>query len=131
MTFNFKFSGIILASALATLSLSKPAQAGFCGNYIQISSNAGNCDTCRLQIADNPETESYFVTANNGWEAELTWSHGDEQMAIGTGSWKRNVGHSLAGKSFDIDLNQQERRLNMIMSLPGSGPIKATYLCLD
>lgn len=131
MTLNSKIIKLTLVSALTTFALSLPAKAGFCGNYIQTSSNAGNCDTCKLMIADNPEIQKYFVTANNGWEAELSWTHGDDSTATGSGRWNRNLGHSLAGKRFDIDMNQQGRRLNMTMSLPGSGPIQATFLCLD
>lgn len=122
---------LMVTFALALIGLSNHANAGFCGNYVQTSSNAGDCDNCRLLIADNPKIQKYFVTANNGWEAELSWTHGDDSTAIGSGRWKSNVGGALGGRQFDIDMNQQGRDLHLTMSLPGSGPIRATFLCLD
>jgi len=122
-----------LISAMATFALTIPAQAGFCGNYIQTASNAGHCATCKLRIADNPEIQKYFVTANNGWSAELTWNHGDSSTASGSGKWKANVGHVYANRKFDIDMNQQGRTLRMTMSTSINGNtnvIKARYKCL-
>ena len=134
MTRNYRNLRVILTSALVTFALTNSANAGFCGNYVQTSSNAGDCPTCKLLIADNPEIQKYFVTANNGWEADLSWTHGDDSTATGSGRWNNNVGHALAGRSFDIDMNQQGRTLNMTMSFPGNGnnaPIRATFNCLD
>ena len=124
---------VTLTSALVIFALSGSANAGFCGSYVQTSSNAGDCPTCTLIIADNPEIQKYFVTSNNGWEAELLWTHGDDSTAAGSGRWNDNVGHALAGRGFEIDMNQQGRTLNMTMSMPrnNSAPIQATFKCLD
>lgn len=124
MTNKYRSFFRLLAFVFVFISTQNLAQAGFCGNYIQTASNAGQCKNCRLTIADNPEIQKYFVTANNGWQAELTWTHGDDSNATGSGNWNN-------GQHFDIDLSQQGRRLNLIMSNPGSGPIRATFNCLD
>lgn len=116
--------GRLLAFSVVLIGSHNLAQAGFCGNYIQTSSNAGQCNNCRLSIADNPKIQKYFVTANNGWRAQLNWNHGDDSTASGSGNWNN-------GQRFTIDLSQQGRRLNLIMSNPGSGPIRASFNCLD
>jgi len=106
---------------------------GFCGNYQQVTSTAGDCLECRLIIADNPEIQFYGVESNTGWSAELTWVEGDESVAQGAGHWG-NVGGAYGGQNFDIDLVRQGDFLDMRMthhaaSLPGT--IKARFVCRD
>lgn len=55
----------LLAGMLALAAPAAMAQ-GFCGNYVQVSSNAGACPQCTLFIADNPEIQKYFAEANTG-----------------------------------------------------------------
>jgi hypothetical protein len=106
---------------------------GFCGNYQQISSNAGACPTCTLMIADNPELQFYGVVANNGWEAELYWVNRNEGVAAGGGEWNDRAG-SYAEQRFAIDMNREGDRLFMRMSHYNpalGGAITAEYICLD
>jgi hypothetical protein len=134
MSRNHRIFKVILTSALVIFALPNSANAGFCSNYVQTYSNAGDCPTCNLFIAGNPGIQKYFVTSNNGWEAELLWTHGDDSTAAGSGRWNDNAGPALAGRGFEIDLNQQGRTLSMVMSYPGgsgNAPIRATFSCLD
>jgi len=122
-----------VVGAFMLLTGTSAGQAGFCGNYIQTWSNAGTCKSCKLQIADNPEIQKYFVKANNGWSAELTFVEGDASVATGSGRWK-NVGGAYSGKRVSIDMNQQDVTLRMTMSVTDgsvAGVIKATYRCTD
>ena len=121
-----------LLLALAPLALTATAaSAGFCGNYVQVSSNAGNCPTCRLQIADNPEIRKYFVEASNGWAAELRWVDRNGQQANGSGQWKSNAGGSYAGKRFRVSMSQQGRSLSMAMAVGSQGTVNARFRCVD
>lgn len=126
----------LTAAAFAALSMapvhaSSPAWYGFCGMAAQISSNAGDCPACRLTIADNPEIQMYFVEANNGWSAELTFVEGDESVAAGSGRWGA-VGGAFNNAAFDIDINRQGDRLYMTMSHHDRalGTVQATFACL-
>lgn len=131
MTINT--SKVAAAGAFFMLVSATAAQAGFCGNYVQTWSNAGACKTCKLQIADNPEIQKYFVEANNGWSAELEFTEGDSSVAHGSGRWKK-VGGVYSGKRVFVDMNQQGLTLRMTMSVAdGSVPgvVRATYRCTD
>lgn len=128
---KFLFAGMVVVS---TGAVHAQAQfVGFCGNYVQLTSNAGDCLNCRLIIADNPKNQFYFVEANNGWTAELTWVDGDASVATGQGFWG-DVGGAYDNAGFEIDLLQQGRVLTMFMThhLPElSATIEATYACTD
>lgn len=130
------FSTLLVCAPVGILASTAAAQSdwqGFCGNYVQTTSNAGQCVNCRLLIADNPEIQLYLVEADTGWSAELTWVEGDESVASGVGKWG-NVGGPYDNATFSIDLSKQGPVLSMIMSHthPGLGaPIEATYVCLD
>jgi len=120
---------------LVVLPVAGPAAAqdGFCGRYIQTSSNAGLCLTCRLSVADNPQIEAYFVEANTNWTAELLWADGNPGAARGTGSWGDVEGpYNNAG--FDIDMWHEGEVLWVQMdhysaNLPGV--VEASFLCAD
>lgn len=127
---------ILTAAAFAALSMApahatSPAWMGFCGMAVQTSSNAGDCPTCRLTIADNPEIQMYFVEANNGWSAELTFVEGDESVATGSGRWGA-VGGAFSNAAFDIDMNRQGDRLFLTMSHRDRslGTVQASFACL-
>lgn len=126
--------GLGLLSAAAIGGDASAQTIGFCGNYQQTSSNAGDCPTCTLMIADNPEIQRYFIEANNGWSAEAEWVEGDASVAEGKGQWSAEVGGAYAGKEFDILLSQQGRELTMAMtvsdgSIPGT--IEGRFICTD
>ncbi|MBV0910821.1 hypothetical protein [Anianabacter salinae] len=122
-----------IAALIAVSGAAQSQPFGLCGNYVQLTSNAGDCFECRLLIADNPEIQKYFVEANNGWTAELVWVDGDASVATGQGFWGP-VGGLFDNAGFEIDLNQQGRIMTMLMThhLPElSGTIEATYACTD
>ncbi len=58
--------GFAFACAFLTGGVHAAEYNGFCGNYSQVASNAGACQTCKLIIAGNPQIQKYFVEANNG-----------------------------------------------------------------
>ena len=98
---------IVLALILAAVPALANAQLwrGFCGNYEQLYSNAGDCPTCTLLIADSPETGMYFVEANNGWSAEAAMMRDDGSLAAGVGRWG-SVGGIWDGANFGIMLSK-------------------------
>jgi len=109
----------------------KTASVGFCGNYKQTSSDAGQCSNCTLMIADNPEIQKYFVESSTGWSAEATWVEGDASVADGTGKWKSGLGHSFSGKSFELSMTQQGKTLDIVMDHKSAGIIRASFRCTD
>jgi len=123
----------LLFAVAASSAVAQSDWPGFCGNYVQTTSNAGQCVNCRLLIADNPEIQRYFVESDTGWSAELGWVDADPSVAAGTGTWG-DVGGVYNRKPFAIDLSRQGAVLSMTMShYDGAlgGPIQATYVCLD
>lgn len=127
----------LTAAAFAALSMvpahaASPAWLGFCSMAAQTSSNAGDCPACHLMIADNPEIQMYFVEANNGWSADLTFVEGDESVAAGSGRWGA-VGGAFNNAAFDIDINRQGDSLFMTMSHRNRalGVVQATFVCLN
>ena len=126
-----------VGAALSALLLSSAAAHaqwnGFCGNYQQVTSNAGACPTCTLMIADNPELQFYGVIANNGWEADLYWVNGNEGVAKGGGRWNDMAG-AYEEQRFAVDMTRRGDRLFMQMTHynPALGaPITAEYICRD
>jgi hypothetical protein len=107
------------------------ASVGFCGNYKQTSSSAGQCANCTLMIADNPEIQKYFVESSTGWSAEATWVEGDASVADGTGKWKSGLGHAYSGKSFELSMTQQGKKLDIVMDHKGIGIIRGSFRCTD
>ena len=112
--------------------LSVGAQAGFCSNYQQTWSNAGQCADCQLNIKTWAGEQAYSVFASNGWQAELNYVGGDSSVASGGGTWRNGLGHAYSGKNFDMDLSQQGQTLSMIMSTVINGQqqiIRAKFRC--
>ncbi len=107
------------------------ASVGFCGNYKQTTSSAGQCSNCTLMIADNPEIQKYFVESSSGWSAEATWVEGDASVADGKGKWKSGLGHAFSGKSFELSMTQQGKKLDIVMDHKGTGIIRASFRCTD
>lgn len=109
----------------------RTAAIGFCGNYKQTSSDAGQCSNCTLMIADNPEIQKYFIESSTGWSAEATWVEGDASVADGRGKWKGGLGHAYSGKNFELSMTQQGKTLDIVMDHKGTGIIRASYRCTD
>jgi len=121
-----KHIALSLIFAVLPMLAAAQQQTGFCGNYIQIASNAGACPDCSLLIADNPEILKYFVEANNGWSAELDWDSTAGTFARGTGKWND-------GGAFEVEMEAQGFFLKMWMSPRSvdSNWVTAVYACLD
>lgn len=123
----------VAASASCLLAPSSQA-AGFCTQYAQTQSNAGQCDDCRLKIAVDSRSQSYAVEASNGWTAHLAFLNGDRSHAGGSGVWKSGVGHAYAGQTFLLVLSQERDALAMVMTTYVAGEkqvIRARFRCLD
>ncbi len=67
----------------------------FGGVWQQISSNAGQCPTCRITISGpGPELA---VQANNGWRAVVR-PMAKSSMLSGSGDWAPNTRRTYSGK---------------------------------
>lgn len=132
MILKYATAAALTACAVTPATASSPAWLGFCSMAQQVSSNAGDCPTCRLMIADNPETQMYFIEANNGWSAELFFVEGDESVAAGSGAWGR-VGGAYERAAFDIDVNRQGDQLFLTMTHHNRslGTVRASFVCLN
>jgi hypothetical protein len=56
---------------------------------------------------------------------------GDDSAADGKGKWKRGLGHAFSGKSFDLSMVQQGKKLDIVMDHKASGILRASYRCTD
>lgn len=104
---------------LCVTGLAAPAVAEdtFHGEWQQVSSNAGECPTCRVTIRQTGS--SLQIIANNDWTAVAETGSG--QTAGGAGFWKRGTRKTYAGKSFDIKLRRNDDdELLMLMHIEPS-----------
>ena len=129
----FQIHASIVAAALAFL-LPVVAQAqDVCSNYIQQSSNAGDCDSCSIHLQRNGH--GYIIKSSNGWSARAQWSNGDPTEAEGTGVWDYDVGGAYAGQPFDISLTASGGDLDVTMTMRDhrrfQNPVDARYHCND
>jgi hypothetical protein len=122
---GYRLTKVAAAASVAIGFLPGAAEALPCVGYRQTSSTAGNCATCRVDIYDNPEIQKYFVEANNGWKAELTWADPRGSSASGMGQWED-------GKQFDISIRENGRNLSMsVQMIDGSLNFEARFACAD
>ena len=123
MRWTFPLCQLIFASL--TLFDANAQTAAIEGGWHQISSNAGRCDRCTVDVrtADN----GFFVSANNGWTATvMAQDTGSTILAVGQGRWKVGHGGSYSGEGFLIRLETGGDRLRMEMRVPDrSGGIRA------
>lgn len=115
---RLKMSHIKTMIAAVTFLASGPASAqistGFCASYTQISSNAGTCANCTIQVAPIAAQQSYVITSNNGWTATANWVDGDFSVVTGQGVWGPSSG-SFAGQGFTFDMNAQGEQVSMTL----------------
>lgn len=95
---------------------------GLLGNWRQTSSDAGDCDSCRITISQSGR--GFELVANNGWSAFLS---GDSERAIGRGRWGQDGG-AYANRAMTIEVAQLGGTLAMSMTIDGTGTVvRATY----
>lgn len=99
-----RFLAAIVLLCMASLAVPAAAEGTFHGEWQQVSSNAGECQTCRVTIRQTGS--SLQIIANNGWTAVA--ETGGDKTAGGAGFWKRGTRKTYAGKSFDIKLRRND-----------------------
>lgn len=86
----------------------------FPGQWRQMVSNAGTCETCRLAIKQHGPILK--VSANNGWFA---FAHADRKTgsatATGIGRWREDVSGHYGGKPFDVRFVIVDKQLYLDM----------------
>jgi hypothetical protein len=122
-----------LAVAIFVAAIPAAAQADVCHHYIQESSNAGNCDSCTVDL--DQDGRGYIVKSNNGWAARATWKNGDPEEAEGAGVWDDNLGNRYAGQPFDFYMMASGGDLDVTMTMQNTrrfpGEIDVRYHCGD
>lgn len=113
---------ILLQAAIFTATMSASYAGGLQGHWQQASSNAGDCDTCTLEVAAlsadySRDFAEFLVSANNGWSAQVTPSSNDGEFANGYGRWDDSVGGAYAGKRFQITLLEEQDTMRMVMQM--------------
>ncbi|AOF89120.1 hypothetical protein [Sinorhizobium sp. RAC02] len=99
-----RFLAAVILLCMAGLAAPAAAEDTFHGEWQQVSSNAGECSTCRVTIRQTGSTLQ--IIANNDWTAIA--ETGDSKTAGGAGFWKRGTRKTYAGKSFDIKLRRND-----------------------
>lgn len=115
---------------LAAAPVNAQVATGFCFNYTQVSSNAGACPTCTIQVEPVVGEQSYIIRSNNGWSATASWANGNPQVAFGLGEWGQNNG-DFSGQGFGINLTAQGEQavLQMTHFEPRFGTVNAVMQC--
>jgi hypothetical protein len=109
-----RFLAAIILICVAGLAAPAAAEDAFHGEWQQVSSNAGECPTCRITIRQTGS--SLQIIANNDWTA-VADAEG-RRTAGGAGFWKRGTRKTYAGKSFDIKLRRNDdAELLMLMRI--------------
>lgn len=120
---RYTIFGLLLSLAVAVSHSAVAQDAEFIGEWQQISSNAGNCPTCRITISETSGTIT--VRASNGWSA--TVHPVSAKMLRGEGRWAVTMGQSR----FLIQLTLRDQRIFMVMGfVPGEkrkGTIQAVF----
>jgi membrane-bound inhibitor of C-type lysozyme len=105
--------------------------APLAGQWVQTGSNAGYCSDCSLTIERASDfSPMLHVTANNGWQAQVTLSGYGTETANGFGRWDSNIGGLYAGSIFEVSLQNTGNILKLNMrhlddALPGT--VTATF----
>ena len=106
-----------LGALVALPAIGRAEIMGYCKTYVQISSNAGKCPTCKISLSPGPIAGRIVVTANNDWSAEVTVKSGQTNIASGAGSWAPGTDKTYAGKNFGFDMVRSGNRLAMSMKV--------------
>ena len=127
--------GLIVATLSGGIATAEPAD--FLGRWQQISSNAGECNTCTVTFT--LEADGLAVRANNGWSAKFDLVAASRPgllgTAIGRGRWEKGVGGSYSAKGFVVIFRNFGNRLVMQMAvskLAGqTSAVRATFKRID
>lgn len=127
----FCLTAILMLPTMSLAAMDGPSS--YIGRWRQISSNAGQCTTCSINVFRG---DSYFrIKANNGWTATLWPSEpsAPEGSLQGIGEWSSSAGGLYAGRKFRIELINDEGFLRMTMVVsPLAGKqgqrIRASYI---
>jgi len=107
---------MLLVLMIAALLCPRPSQAeeGIVGVWRQIRSNAGECPTCRIEIAKGDM--AFEVKANNGWAGSVRANPGDDlNTAAGGGRWRPGGASPHGGKFFRMNLIVHNSLLYLLM----------------
>ena len=125
----------VLKAFLATATLLLPSAAyadeyGLPGEWQQVSSNAGECSSCKITIMRHGSVLT--IAANNGWSAAVQAdSPSNTLWAVGNGRWQEGKGGPYSGTLFNIAITLKGEQLQMVMlSETGNrraGTIKAVF----
>lgn len=130
---NFQIRASIVAAAVAILLPVAAQGQEVCRNYVQESSNAGDCDSCSVRVQRNGQ--GYIIKSNNGWAARAQWSNGDPSEAEGAGVWDDDLGTAYAGQPFDFSMVASGGDLDVTMTMQDDrqfhNPIDVRYHCAD
>ncbi|MBD9597569.1 hypothetical protein IB277_23990 [Ensifer sp. ENS07] len=120
-------AGLLLLSSAAAVRADGDA---FVGQWRQLTSTAGRCNTCYIGIVRHGDLLT--VSSNNGWQAVANVERfADLPLAAGKGEWKPTVSGAYGGRSFGIQFVRRGGQLQMFMVVSrGNGTpmsIRATF----
>ncbi len=122
---------LLAALALFGLGAGSANAASLAGQWLQTGSNAGYCGDCSVTIERTSNFSPMLqITANNGWQAQVTLSGYGTETANGFGRWDRNIGGQYAGRVFEISLQKTGNSLKLdMLHLDDdlSGTVSATF----
>ncbi|MDF0602668.1 hypothetical protein P1J78_18165 [Psychromarinibacter sp. C21-152] len=95
---------LIVLTGLALTAMPATAQERypFCETYVYADTTAFPCLPCMLTVRRDDAAETYYLTSNNGWTAELEWYETGPDSAEGVGRWADEAGEMYGGQTFRI-----------------------------
>ncbi|MBP0616032.1 hypothetical protein [Jiella mangrovi] len=107
----------MLCLIVQTSGIAHAQTADFVGHWRQVSSNAGDCPRCSLDVVAS--RREITVKASNGWSAELAVQFEQRvAAAAGKGTWREGAGGSYGGLAFSVLFQLVDGRLHMQMMVP-------------
>ncbi|WP_426125602.1 hypothetical protein [Pararhizobium sp. PWRC1-1] len=127
---NRVLKSLLFAAALLPPSTTYADDYGLPGEWQQVTSNAGQCSSCKITIMRHGSVLT--IAANNGWSAVVqTDAPGNALWAVGNGRWQKGKGGPYSGTLFDIAVVLKGEQLQMVMLTEidnrRAGTIKAVF----
>lgn len=127
---NRLLKSFLVATALLLPSAAYAGEYGLPGEWQQVSSNAGQCSSCKITIMRHGSVLT--IAASNGWSAVVqTDTPGNTSWAVGNGRWQKGKGGPYSNAPFDIAIALKDRQLQMMMLAKigdqRAGTIKAVF----
>lgn len=94
------------------------------GTYYQVSSNAGECRKCEIQVTRQTD-HIIQISSNNGWIAYATYNYRDD-IYRGMLEWKSGNGGQRT-EPYSIELMRDGRRNLKMTATSRSGNFNVTY----